>query len=191
MNPTQRKKIDRLYRYFSENGFDFSLDEVSKAVGISKKTIFNRYESRRNMEQMVCEYWLICFDERFSIKSKACNNPVEELLLFIYEIIWSSRKETFLFDKIRTNFSVLLTTGEDSLQNRVTAIILKGMEDDCFKNIWDNILQYSQFLIFGIVYLYHDQLQNPEMLHYLLSPLLTEKGEQIVNEIDFGGFFAV
>lgn len=191
MGSLQKNKIEDLYQFFLNKGFDSSLDIVSKSVNISKKTLFNQYLSRKNLEYKICEHWLFYFDKRLTEKMRGCNNLVEGLLLFIYEIVWSSKHERFLFEKIRDDFPELLIKGNNCLQERAYKMIIKGIEDNYFKNIGDSILQYTQFLILGIIYFYLDQLQNPEMIGYLLAPILNEEGVQIVEEIDLTLFFKI
>ena len=85
MKRITNQKTETLYQYFEKNGFDKTIDEISKGINVTKKTIFNRYQNRENMERMLQLYWRQRFRKNFLEKCQNCNNMVEVLLFVIYE----------------------------------------------------------------------------------------------------------
>ena len=99
MKSIKQQKLDTLYRFCNRYGFEQTIEEIAEGIGISKKTFFNRYQNREEMTQIVQQYWRELFKSRFEEKRILCNNPVEIILLFIYEMQVSNKTENFFIQQ--------------------------------------------------------------------------------------------
>ena len=79
-------KIEPIYKYYQNHGFGSSLQELADAVQITKKTLFNRYISKENLELCVLDYWQIKSNERMTQRMEFTNNAVEKLVIFLFEL---------------------------------------------------------------------------------------------------------
>jgi AcrR family transcriptional regulator len=65
MKSIKQQKLDVLFRFCNQYGFEQTVDEITAGIGISKKTFFNRYQNREEMTKMVQQYWRELFKIRF------------------------------------------------------------------------------------------------------------------------------
>ncbi len=189
MSVVKEKKLEKLYNYLNENGFELSVEAISQGIGISKKTFFNRYQHRKEMERIIQNYWRDKFKRRFEEKTEHCNNGVEIVLLFIFEILASNKNEhTFVQQELKTN--AFLASNQS---NNFISIIKNSIENYntslCFKNEI-NLDSYAYFLVYNIFYilLTNKQIQI-DVIEFLLSPLLTEEGEIMLDDINLEMMF--
>ena len=190
MKKINNQKLETLYQYFEKNGFDKTIDEISKGINVTKKTIFNRYENRENMENMLQSYWRQRFRKNFLEKCQYCNNIVEVLIFMIYELKRSFEVERYFFEREMVLEGFFLSDDENSIFSVTKRIINKGIELEFFRSEID-VFQYSRFFIHSIVYLFIKKQSNEDVVHYVLSPLLTESGLIIMKEINLSSFFEV
>ncbi|MEG2071338.1 MAG: TetR/AcrR family transcriptional regulator, partial [Bacteroidales bacterium] len=93
------QKLEALYHYFISNGFDHTIEEIAQGIGVTKKTLFNRYENREGMEKSVMDHWHQVLLSRFYNKCQFCNNAIEKIVIFVCEIKLSYHNETQFFTK--------------------------------------------------------------------------------------------
>ncbi len=188
MKRITNQKTETLYQYFEKNGFDKTIDEISKGINVTKKTIFNRYQNRENMERMLQLYWRQRFRKNFLEKCQNCNNMVEVLLFVIYELKKSFEVEKHFFEREMNIDGFFLQEDENSVISITKRIIKKGIALDYFNSEID-INQYATFLIHNIIHLFVKKRGSEDIVSYILQPLLIESGKRILNEMNLTYFF--
>lgn len=182
------EKLEILYKFCQEVGFAHSVEDISKGIGISKKTFFNRYQHRENMITIIRSHWHSKFKERFEAKSELCNHLIEAMLLFIYEIQYSHKKEFFFFiEEIKTG-EYLSNRSETSFFSIIYNLINQGIENNYFQEDIDKEL-FCCFFLFNIFHLYVKEY-NIDIISYLLAPLLSEVGKELLEDIDLFRMFS-
>lgn len=189
MSLVKEKKLEKLFTFINQHGFDLSVDNISEGIGISKKTFFNRYHHREEMERIIQNYWRDKFKQRFEEKSLLCNNGVEIILLFIFEILASNKKEyPFIQQELKTN-----TFLSSNQSNNFIFLIKNSIENYnaslCFKTDI-NIDLYAYFLVYNIfqLLLIHKQV---DIVEFILLPLLTEEGKIMLADVNLEMMFKI
>lgn len=190
MKRIYNQKIETLYQYFEKNGFEKTIDEISKGINVSKKTIFNRYKNRENMENVLQTYWRQRFKKNFLEKCPNCNNMVEVLIFFIYELKKSYEVEKYFFEREMDIGGFFLPDDESSTFSITKRIINKGIELEFF-SLEIDVNQYTQYFIHNTVYLFIKKHCNEDIVRYILPPLLTEIGMNIMKDMNLTTFFEV
>lgn len=188
MNRLNHQKTEILYQYFEKNGFDRTIDEISKGINVTKKTIFNRYTNRENMERMLQIYWRQRFRKNFLEKCQNCNNMVEVLLFIIYELKKSYIVENYFFEREMNTGGFFLHEDENSVISITKRIIKRGIDLDHFNSEID-ITQYATFFIHNIIHLFVKKGGSEDIVSYILQPLLIESGKEIMNDVNLTHFF--
>src|SRR5574344_816806 len=98
MTEVEDKKLNQLFFYYVQNGFNHTIEEIAKSLKVSAKTLFNRYKNKNNMEREVILYWQNTIIRRLDKKALYCNNNIEVLLILICELVQSMQKETPFFE---------------------------------------------------------------------------------------------
>lgn len=176
-----RQKIDEVYQFYLEYGFDHTTDEIVAEMGISKKTFFNRYISKENSVLLAVQHWQTLMQERFREKAVECNHSVEELLMFVWEMHYLKEHENNFFQYAKEH-GVFLSP-QSPVLSILDTIIKKGIRHYHFnENI--NIEHYSKFLMYNLSHYVFDNEDKAQNIHYILSPLLTERGVELLEDVD-------
>lgn len=187
MKSIKQQKLDVLFRFCNQYGFEQTVDEITAGIGISKKTFFNRYQNREEMTKMVQQYWRELFKSRFEEKKILCNNSVEIILLFIYELQVSNKTESVYIKQEITSGTYLEHLKENHFIPMIRKVIIDGIDNECFDADIDIDL-FCHYFIYNIFHLYLNQL-NIELINYFLQPLLTELGKTLLEDIDLERMF--
>jgi hypothetical protein len=83
-----------------------------------------------------------------------------------------------------------LTNDESSTFSITKRIINKGIELELF-SLEIDVNQYIQYFIHNTVYLFINKHCNEDIVRYIMSPLLTEIGMNIMKDINLTSFFEV
>ena len=182
------KKIEPIFNYYQNNGFHHSLQEVADAVHITKKTLFNRYTSKENMELCLIDYWQSKSNERFSVRIEYANHAVEKLMMFIFELQYCKKNETNFFKKAK---EIFLKNSKQPLPHfkQLEEIFIMGLLEDLFHFETDPKV-YANFFFFNVLFLLlNDTLVYTDYLSFLLDPILTESGKTVFREINIEYIF--
>ena len=184
--PLNQQKTFDIFHYYLKNGFDHTTDEIVAAMGISRKTFFNRYEGKAQSVEIARQYWHTCIQERFREECLECNHPVEELLLFVWEMRNIRETEGTLFQyELEHN---LFTDDDSPFMSILDTVIQKGIRNYHFQeNI--NIPLYSSFFLHNICGYEGWDNNMEQIIRYLLLPLLTERGMELLDDADTAYFF--
>ncbi|MCL2167848.1 MAG: hypothetical protein FWH59_01840 [Lentimicrobiaceae bacterium] len=181
-------KIDPIFRYYLSNGFKHSLQAVAASVGISKKTLFNRYISKVNLERSLIEYWQKKTCDRFLIRTEFSNNAVEKLLMFLFELQYCKKNEFFFFQKNQEAF-IEQYEHESPFIEQLEKIIKLGIKEELFR-IDTDIKVFAYFFIFNTLFLLlSDRFLYTEYIPFLFAPILSETGKIVFFEVDIEQFF--
>ncbi|MCL2245511.1 MAG: hypothetical protein FWC10_00110 [Lentimicrobiaceae bacterium] len=181
-------KIEPIFKYYLNNGFKHSLQEVADAVLITKKTLFNRYISKENLEFCLIDYWQKRSTARIAKRMEFSNNAVEKLMMFLFELQYCKNNESCFFQKTKEIFL------EKFLQNshhikQLEEIFSMGIEEELFKFDSDPKV-FAYFFLFNTFFLLlNDNLIYTEFISFLFEPILTEKGHGVFKDIDIEQVF--
>ncbi|MCL1850129.1 MAG: hypothetical protein FWF70_01785 [Bacteroidetes bacterium] len=181
-------KIEPLFTFYLENGFNHSLQKIADTIKITKKTLFNRYFSKINLELCVVDYWEIKSNERIKQRMEFTNNAVEKLIMFLFELQYCKNNESFLFQKKKEFFL------EKFIQNSphitlLESIFKMGIKEELFRFDSDTKV-FAYFFLFNTLFLLlSDNLIYTEFISFLFDPILTEKGKAVFKDIDIEQIF--
>ncbi|MBP1672228.1 MAG: hypothetical protein H6Q25_43 [Bacteroidetes bacterium] len=211
MSPNQ-KNITPFYHFFVQFGFDYTLEEIAERVGVTKKTIHNRFISRQNLENKVLKYYQDHFITQFQNKIEFSNHSIESLLLLIFDLETSIIREFPLFYKangIHNHFSFFET---HFLIPIVIQIVLKGQQaGDLYGDI--DPKKYAHLFIYHIFTIYLQDAVSEingllmdtekekksiinrtiqtEYIEFILMSILTDQGKQKLKQVDLNLLFMV
>jgi len=181
-------KIDPVFKYFLNNGFEYSLSELAKAVHLTKKTLFNRYISKENMELCVIDYWQKKSNERMAQRMEFSNNAVEKLLLFLFELQYCKNNESHLFHKAKSVFLEKFERNSPHIL-QLEAIFKTGIKENLFRFDTDPKV-FAYFFQFNALFLLlSDYLIYTEYILFLFEPILTNIGKEVFQDIDIEQIF--
>jgi len=181
-------KIEPIFRYYLSNGFNHSLQEVADAVGISKKTMFNRYISKENLEYCLIDYWQIKSNERFTDRMEFANHAVEKILMFLFELQYCKNNEYHFFQKVKELFLQKNTQTGQHISQLVT-IFSMGEKEELFHFDSDSKV-FAYFFYFNALFLLlKDDLIYTDYVYFLFEPILTESGKAVFRDIDIEQVF--
>lgn len=186
--PLNQQKTYDIFHYYLKNGFDHTTDEIVAGMGISRKTFFNRYEGKAQSVEIARQYWHTVIQERFRERSLECNHPVEELLLFVWEMRNIRNTEaTFFHYELEHN---LFADDDSPFMSILDTLIQKGIRQYHFQEDI-NIPLYSTFFLHNICVEVNLGLNQEQIIRYLLLPLLTERGMELLNDVDMAYLFSL
>lgn len=183
-----KSKIEFLYQYYLQNGIDHTVDEIVVAIGVAPKTFFNRYESKAHSIDLAIKYWHSIISERFRMKMLQCNHAVEELFFFILEMQLMRKNEKVYFQL--ENEDHKFCTTETPVRNILDSILKKGIRHYQFDESIDRDA-YSSFLIQNVCDYLPIAENKEQAIRYMLLPLLTERGQELLEELDIQCFIAL
>ena len=183
-------KLEPILRYYLSEGFSHSMQEVADAVKITKKTLFNRYISKENMELCLIEYWQIQSCERMAQRIEYANNAVEELIMFLFELQYCRNTEVLFFQKTKEIF-----LGNYEQNNPYIAqledIFKTGIEEGLFRFDGDPKV-FAYFFQFNTLFiLLKDHIVNTDYISFLFKPILTDFGNTVFKDIDIEQVFTL
>jgi len=181
-------KIEPIFRYYLNNGFGHSLQEVAEAAHITKKTIFNRYHSKVNLELCLIDYWQIKSIERSTERIEFANHAVERVMMFLFELQYCKNNEHHFFNKAK----VLFTENPkpvDSFIKHLEMVFAMGVREELFRFDTDPKVYAYYFLFNAMFLLLNDSLVYTDYLTFLFEPILTEAGKSVFRDIDIEQIF--
>ncbi len=180
-----KKKIDDLTRFYLRYGFAHTTEETARHLGISHKTFFNRYTSKEESVRLVLENWYADIRVRFMEKAGQCNHAVEELLHFVYEIRYIRQEEAVFFEYAVAHG--LFLSGEAPFRSILSEVIRDGIRHYQFREDL-NVDLYGRFLLCNLSHYHYMEEDKEDILRYLVSPLLSQRGWALLEEMDVASF---
>lgn len=175
------QKIAVLFQYYRNFGFEHTNEEIATALNISKKTFFNRYQTKEMAIMIAIQFWYRSVKERVHNQCLHCNFPLEELLIQTHNIqyIYHHEKVFYRWEMEHGEF----TSSAAPFKELICNSIQKGIQHYHFQEDI-KIEHYADYLLYNIS-TYFLQHEHKELtLKYLLDPLLTERGKTLWEEMD-------
>lgn len=174
----KEKKEQELLDFFRQNGFNNSIDDIALGLGVTTRTIFNRYKTVANIENEVLRIWRDELEKRLYTKFELCNHSIEKLLFIIHELKRCYFRENDFFTK------TILKPSPDLqfLEKMMNDLILSEMKKGYF-NEFTECESYTPFLIHNIIY-YLTENPSIHIILYALQPILSERGYELLRDID-------
>jgi len=184
-NPT---KIEPIFNYYFNFGFGHSLQKIADTISVTKKTLFNRYQNKENMERCVVDYWQLKSCERLKCRVEFANNAVEKLMMFLFELQYCRNNETHFFQKTKELFLEKIERDSPYI-NQIEEILKSGIEDKCF--IFENepklFAYFFQFNAFYIL-LNHNSVIT-DYIPFIFYSILADEGKALYKDIDIEQVF--
>lgn len=174
-------KVEDLYTFYLHHGFDHTIEEISDRMGIGRKTFYNRYISKENSIQQALQISHRQFVERYTEQRLHCNHSVEELVLFVWEFQRYAQQEKvyFQYDMGKRLFS----STEAPFKSVFESVVQKGLR--CYHINEDVDLEmYADYFFVTLSYYALDNRLSGNVLQYILCPLLNERGQELLGELD-------
>lgn len=182
----KQDKLQELYDYFLRRGDNQSVDAIAKGLCITKKTLFNRYGNREGILDAAQNFWRQQFLDSYSGKVTFCSNPVEKLLILISEVRRFQRLTPFYLNREIKIFTKVGCGGRNFFFKLMQDVLGEGISRYCFRSN----LNCNYYILYFFHNLFHFFLADGdvEVLYLLFSPLLTESGEVLLQDIDIQAF---
>lgn len=172
-------KIHVVYDFFLKEGFHHTMVDIAKAIRVTPKTLFNRYQTKANMVLEARRYWHQLILNRLSEKIEYCNNVVEKLVMLICECHYCLQQESNYFMK---ELEDAFTCEENAFCTSLKKLLQEGL-DQHLLNSAVNPQEYAKFFMHN-VYSYLPQHLNADTFYNLLSPVMLPEAQNIYNQID-------
>ena len=182
-------KIEPIFKFYLNTGFDHSVQEIARAVQITKKTLFNRYLSKENLEHCLMDYWQLKSCERIVQRMEFANNAVEKLMMFLFELQYCRNSESHFFQKAKARF--LENSEQESRQfiKQLETIFKLGVAEKLFQFDFELKVFAYYFQFNALFILLKDNLINTDYIAFLFAPILTENGKMVFKDIDIERVF--
>ncbi len=180
------RKIEDLYLFYAKNGFYHTTNEIAEGMGISRKTFFNRYESKENATNIVIKEWFSRVRQRMEEKIAQSNHAVEALLQFGYELYNIKTKERLFYSFMKDHN--LFISKEAPFVDLLADIIRDGISHYQFLEDVDVELYALFFMANYTHYDYADE-DRSIIMQFVLSPILTERSYKLLEDVGIGNFF--
>jgi len=178
----KEKKLEMLYQFYAANGDKLTMEAIAEGIGITPKTIFNRYHTREEMEQVLQNHWRGQVLLQLDKKLEFCNNSVEKLLFFINELLASQNSTACFFEREMAMRADFTNTPDPVFANFVQKIIDSDSDHEIFSDSFNPEI-YSHYFIYFIFNILSKN-KDAQYVDFLLKPVLTQVGADILADID-------
>ncbi len=183
MKRSEERKLQLLLKHYAENGFDHTVEETAQILHVTKKTLFNRYQTKESMETAAMRYWQKYTRDRVEEKCAHANNSAESLLFVICEIMYTKKVTEPLFKRKIHDLIGENQYGNDEIKNLIFNILDIGCKEGTIIEGL-NFNAYVPFFLMNVFIYTSQQKMAADVVEFLLSPILTEKGRDMLDEID-------
>lgn len=181
----KEQKIVDMYQYYLQNGFAHTIDDISAALHVGRKTFYNRYTTRENSILLALQYSHKCFVGHFTEQRQYCNHSVEELVMLIWEFQKYAQTDTVFFQFDLDN--KLFASDETPFKSILESIVKKGLRTYHINEDVD-LSSFVDYFFATLSYYVLDGKLNSTVMRYILYPLLNERGLELLDELDLEMF---
>lgn len=195
MTARKEKYAVKAREVFKQSGLHISLDEIAERTGVTKKTLYNHFESKEGLLKFCMQSLMGDLEKRIEVFYSEEINAIEGLKKGIYGIgqVFSSLSPVFFYD-LKRMFPEMAGT-----QHRAGfGFFLEGMKSNLEKGIQEklyredlNVDLISKFFINSLVsFFISNVLTGSEysakeyfesIIDYHLHAIVTEKGLRLIN----------
>lgn len=177
----KEKKIVDICHYYLQNGFAHTIDDISEALGVGRKTFYNRYTTRENSILLALQCSHKNFVERFAEQCQYCNHSVEEMVMLIWEFQKYAQTDAVFFQYDIDN--KLFASDETPFKSILESIVQKGLRTYHINEDID-MSSFVDYFFATLSYYVLDGKLNSTVMRYVLYPLLNERGLELLDELD-------
>lgn len=175
-------KIRKLYEYYSENGLQQSTDHIADMLEVCHKTFFNRYGNKAKSVEIAWQYWQGVCRRKWLELMQHCNHSIEALTMTLYFIQETSKNDPHFFELTRDSRKYLQP--DSFFYSSIQIILQRGKQ--CFHIHEDlNLDIYISFLLNNLFLIDVQEENRPDVLRYILTPALNERGMELFLETPF------
>ena len=175
-------KKKELFIYYSQNGFQQPMDQITSSLRICHKTFFNRYGTKANSVEIAWQYWQQVCREKWLTLMQHCNHSVEALAVTLFHFRSMSREEPHYYEFTRDKRRYL--DRNSFFYSALQSVLERGKQ--CF-HIHEKLNEetYIQFLLNNLFLIDVEEEHRPDVLRFVLMPALTERGLELFLETPF------
>lgn len=183
MKKSEERKLQLLLKHYAENGFDHTVEETARILHVTKKTLFNRYQTKESMETAAMRYWQKYTRDMVEEKCAHANNSVESLLFLICEIGRMQETTEPLFQRKIADIMGENRYGDKEMKSLLSDILDIGCKEGSIQPD-QNFNAYIPYFLLN-VFIYTSQREmTADIVGFLLHPLLSEKGQEMLDAIN-------
>lgn len=180
---------------FKQDGLRLSLDEISEKIGVTKKTLYNHFDSKEELLSECIHTFVLDLKQRMSVMTAVDVNAIDGLKGGVNEIagFFRTLSPVFLSD-IKKMYPEIAntehTTGFAFFLDGVKQNLLKGIDEQLFREDL-NVELISQYFTFSLVSFFISRVANSSafqaedyfssILEYHLRAIVTGKGMELLN----------
>ncbi len=197
MSTIRNNIIQRILPLFVERGFRISMDEIAQSLSISKRTIYEHFDSKEDLIDQCFNYVIIEVNEEIKLYMYENCNAIEELFPILHENvrkIYTSRFRLIKeLERIYPNlYNKYIVQHQENYFNQIKNIIERGKQQGFFlKKINSNIIHFYFPKITTLIMSQSDGIiENytmKEIFSSIMVPfmrgMLTEKGIIVFNQL--------
>ncbi|MFA5713388.1 MAG: TetR/AcrR family transcriptional regulator [Bacteroidales bacterium] len=191
---SREQYISRLYELFRIKGLKMTVDEIAEHLKVTKKTLYNNFESKENLMRVVMQYTLEDVEFRINISLTQGENAIEALY----------NTSGMMNNKLEEIGPLLLNDTSNLLpdlnllnhNNRLSfysKIISENLERGCSEGLYREGLNRTLITLFftsamakiyswdgAYTYLRDPYLFHSELIRYHLEAIVNDKGREIL-----------
>lgn len=79
---SQRDKyVVQIFELFKKDGLNLNMEQIAVSLGLTKKTLYNNFESKENLINSVFDYYYSSLDSKIKSSMALSSNAIEDLLV--------------------------------------------------------------------------------------------------------------
>ena len=186
--------------FLRSGGSRLKVEEIAASIGITKKTLYNHFESKQEMIECFLDYLAIKQKKEISKLAKQELNPIE-LLVQTTKLLYNSYRfyrkkfEIEIQPRYQENFQNIIVRRRDELQEFILLNLNKGISMNYIEHDL-NVNFASKFLLLWVENLFlSDNRLSPlfngekeidHVLYYQLKGICTPRGlEHLRKSVNF------
>ncbi len=192
--------LTKLSDLFLENGAkSLTMDDVAKAFGISKKTLYKKYKNKEELIEEVLRYKLDEIIKRLKYLDQTIENAIERMFCRDEEIeIVANSNNTLLIRQLIKYYPTIFNKHMIEFSEKFSEVMVhnieKGRGQGFYRNNFDAEVYAKLFfqLIMSLESSPYLDISVNEKVHYkhevmtmYMNAITTEKGKQILNKINY------
>ncbi len=194
MSGIKNKYITKALQIFKQDGLKLSLDELADKMSITKKTLYNHFNSKEELHTACMRSMFSELNQKMAVLTDPKMNAIECMRegFKALKLIFIQLSPLFIHDMQRLYPNIVYSSHAsdiDIFKRQIMANVEKGIGEGVYNSQLDVsfISQYISHSVFG--FYFHSVLSNNEfstlnyfetVLEYHLKGLVSEKGRLLL-----------
>ena len=189
------KYIVQSYELFKNNGINLSMEEIAKGLNLTKKTLYNNFDSKEDLIKTVIDYFFSGIEKKIISSLDNSSNAIEALFKVSYDI--QEEIETLGLGVInemshyKSKIQILDHTNRMSFYSRIIRDNLeRGIREGLYREDLD--IEYTTLFYTCVIEKFYkwegeykymgdsNQFHTQLVMHHLQSVVNT-KGREVLN----------